>query len=242
MSQILSVRDLSFSYLANSRVFFNGLSFDLYPQTITAVIGQNGTGKSTLARLLVDNTTIPYQGTVLLNAAPLSSYHQRQLSQERIVLSQKMHENLFLDLSLEENWKLWTWRFPLIQERYEDFINSFPVVFQKKWASFKHSLLRSLSGGEQQLFAAQMLKKSTASLWLLDEYTSQLDVHHTDYITQTLFDKKTLGHRAIFMISHDIDLALRYCDQMIILHYENPPLVLTDLSGYHAKDVKEMML
>lgn len=92
---MLSASDLSIGYPsrkrgAGARVLAAGLSASL-PPGVTALIGRNGTGKSTLLRTLTGSLR-PLAGEVLLQGRPLGSYSRRELSRLMAVVTTESHQ------------------------------------------------------------------------------------------------------------------------------------------------------
>ncbi len=83
-------------------------------------------------------------------------------------------------------------------------------------AKFADRLLGSLSGGERQrVFIARAFRKQTPIL-LLDEPTSFLDMKHQVGIYDLLKDAQFRQNKTIAAVTHDINLASQYCDELLI--------------------------
>ncbi len=88
-------------------------------------------------------------------------------------------------------------------------------------AQFADRLLGSLSGGERQrVFIARAFAQDTPIL-LLDEPTSFLDMKHQVGIYDLLKDAQTRQNKTIAAVTHDINLAVQYCDELLILSSDN---------------------
>lgn len=93
--------------------------------------------------------------------------------------------------------------------------------------------MQELSGGQRQLIGLAQVLVRRSSLLLLDEPTSALDLHSQLTVLQAI-KKETQENNAIALVaSHDINLALRFCDQLLLLlpngkvHFGSPEQVLT---------------
>ena len=83
---------------------------------------------------------------------------------------------------------------------------------------FADRSLHSLSGGERQrVLLARALAQRT-QLIFVDEPTSSLDVKHQLLALQTLKDETINRGVSVCIIMHDLSLAARYCDQLVLLH------------------------
>jgi iron complex transport system ATP-binding protein len=87
--------------------------------------------------------------------------------------------------------------------------------------------LDTLSGGERRRLAIATLLTQSPRLALLDEPTNHLDLHHQVDLLQRLRDDFTRDGHAAVMVLHDLNLALRYCDHLLLLygngHWEAGP-------------------
>lgn len=78
-------------------------------------------------------------------------------------------------------------------------------------------LVHTLSGGERQRVAIATLMTQAPGLWLLDEPTNHLDLHHQVATMGLLTGQAAAGH-TIFMCLHDLNLAARWCDHLLLLY------------------------
>ena len=86
----------------------------------------------------------------------------------------------------------------------------------------RFSLPSQMSGGElQRVMIARALAQQTPVL-LLDEPTSNLDIAHQFEIMELLSAINRNEHKTILIVVHDLNLALRYCPQALLLH-DLPP-------------------
>ncbi|MDY6051674.1 MAG: ABC transporter ATP-binding protein [Rothia sp. (in: high G+C Gram-positive bacteria)] len=85
-------------------------------------------------------------------------------------------------------------------------------------AGFAQKYLSELSGGQRQLVAIAQMMVSSPALMLLDEPTSALDVHHQIFILEQVRAKAQAEQSLGVVVLHDINLAARMCDELIVLH------------------------
>ncbi len=82
----------------------------------------------------------------------------------------------------------------------------------------KDRLVSTLSGGgERQRVAIATLMTQSPHTWLLDEPTNHLDLHHQVAVMKLLTDRAAAGN-AIFMCLHDLNLAARWCDHILLMY------------------------
>ncbi len=104
--------------------------------------------------------------------------------------------------------------------------------------------LDSLSGGKRQLVGLTMLLLRSPDVYLLDEPTSALDLHWRLTVLSEMRELIKTREKIALIALHDLNLALRYCDKIILLHkgelvaFGNPLDVLTEQSlseVYHVE-------
>ncbi len=219
---MIQARNLSFH--RNGTAVLNSLSFDITPGEIVAVLGPNGAGKTTLLHLL-SGSEKPSQGDILLNGTPLQNFASSELARLRSVVSQKVHLTLpytVLDLVL-------LGRLPHNRGRETDHDRALARqalgdVHAGHLAGRRYT---ELSGGEQQrVHVARALAQiahhhsSVSRVLLLDEPTAHLDPGQSYRLMDLLRSLRstTLG---MMIVLHDVNLAARYADRIILLSNGN---------------------
>lgn len=181
--------------------------------SMVAVLGPNAVGKSTFLKALCG--LAQGSGSVRLNDQDLLAMTPSQRARHVSYLPQSLpqavrllaYESVISALQAQSN------PIPLHQQQHR-----VEQVFQQLGI---HSLamrpLEQLSGGQRQMVGlAQVLVRQPA-LILLDEPTSALDIRWQIRVLQAV-QHQVQQHQAIALIAiHDINLALRYCDQLIVL-------------------------
>lgn len=179
---------------------------------VHALLGPNGAGKSTLLKVLSGDLQAQ-QGDVYIDEENISNRNKRQLALQRAVLPQL--SGMAFPLSVEEVVAMG--RYP--HRHIDAEKNTLAIEQAMDLAEVKHLEQRSypsLSGGEQQRTQLARVLAQQADILLLDEPLSALDISHQLQIMELL---KTLaqGGKAIVVVLHDINLAMRYSTSVTLL-------------------------
>ncbi|WJR79128.1 heme ABC transporter ATP-binding protein [Bradyrhizobium sp. NP1] len=185
---------------------------------MVAIAGPNGAGKSTLLRMLSGDLR-PTGGSVRLGSRDIGAYSPRELALRRAMLSQ--HVSVTFPFTVEEIVEMGAGTRgraaarPLVEDALRE------VGLER----FRHRQLPTLSGGEQQRahFARVLVQLACGEalrgpgLLLLDEPTSNLDLRHQIDLVEAARRRANNG-TAVIAILHDLNLAMRFADRIIILH------------------------
>ena len=216
-----------------SESFIDGMDLSIRKGSITSILGPNGCGKSTVLKLMA-GVLRPSGGTIAVlqpegdppysegdspqsgNFTDIRSLSSRKrasimaflpqvtpataLSVERLVANGRYpHRRLFGGLSDED------------KERIEQAISAMGLQ------PMRSQEIRTLSGGERQRAYLAMILAQDTDIMLLDEPTTYLDIGAAHDIMQTVRDLNSNGERTILMVIHDLDMALRYSDDIVVM-------------------------
>lgn len=195
----------------------SSVDLDLQAGRVTGVLGANGAGKSTLLSALCGELPVT-AGEVVLNGRGLADWPDQQRAQYLAVLPQ--HSTLNFAFRVEE--VVGMGRLPYSTGRQLDGQIIYAALAA---ADSEHLLGRSylqLSGGERQRVhlarvLAQLWPGGAGQVLLLDEPTSMLDPLHQHSILQAVRAFADQGG-AVLVIVHDLNLAARYCDDLMLLN------------------------
>ena len=214
MNGIIEVENLSFGY-TQSEILKN-LSFEVMSGAFVGIAGPNGAGKTTLLNLLCGLLSHK-AGSIKIDAARIESYSVKKLAQKIAVVRQEFVPVFDFTVaemvSMARTPYLGTFGF----ESKADKKIVAEALEMTDTAHFASRPLAELSGGERQrVFIARALAQSTAIL-LLDEPTSFLDLKHQVAIYDLLKVTQLEKGKTIIVITHDINLAAQYCDEILLL-------------------------
>lgn len=193
---LLTVHDLSFGYQP-AHPIIEHLSFTIAPGQHTALIGESGAGKTTLAQLIAavwppDSGTITRHGTVTV------------IPQGYQLFAASLRTNfirLYPDITDKKIMDALT----CAQLLPNDSVKS----------SYKNSSL--LSGGQRSRLLTALTLASDAPLLILDEPTAGLDANTAERLLTACFAKVKQTHQTLLIITHDT-APIKYCAQIIKLH------------------------
>lgn len=183
---------------------------------VTAIIGPNGCGKSTMLKALARINPLR-GGTVLLDGKDISILSSKQVAQKMAILPQSPvapsgltveelvaygrypHQGGFGNLGNEDKAKI-GWALELT-----------------KLTAFRERDVDALSGGQRQRVWIAMALAQDTELMLLDEPTTYLDLVHQLEVLQLLAKLNAETGRTIALVIHEINMAARFADHIIAL-------------------------
>lgn len=216
------IENLSLSY--GTRRVLSGVNLEAPEGSLTAVIGPNGAGKSSLMRATLGLT--PFTGRVTLDGVDLLSQPRKKASQLVSYLPQDSSVRsalTVLEVALLGRLERLGWHLP--SSEIEAAVDVLAMLNVEGLADRR---IGEISGGQRQMvFIAQALARGPRVL-LLDEPTSALDVRHQLEILETIRDIARRKKLAVIIALHDLNLAARFVDQVVILdagrvHAAGPP-------------------
>jgi len=215
MTAPLHIENVTFAYEAAPPVLEN-VSLKVEAGAFLAVVGPNGVGKSTLLDLL-SGRIAPVSGDIRIDAVSIRSYRPRELARKVAVVRQEFVPAFGFSVA-ETVMMARTPHFSQVGfESQADRQLVDEALELTDTTAFASRPLAQLSGGERQrVFIARALAQDTPIL-LLDEPTSFLDLKHQVGIYDLLKSVQREKGRTIVAVTHDVNLAAQYCDQVLLL-------------------------
>ncbi|KQQ06277.1 MULTISPECIES: ABC transporter ATP-binding protein [unclassified Rathayibacter] len=210
----LLVEDLTLGY--GDRTVVSGLDLVVPPGRITAIVGSNACGKSTLLRSM-SRLLAPRAGTVLLDGKAVHRTPAKQLARTLGLLPQSPiapegitvadlvgrgrhpHQGLLSRWSAHDDEAVAT------------------ALDATDTAALADRAVDELSGGQRQRVWIAMALAQETDLLLLDEPTTFLDVSHQIEVLDLLVDLNRTRGTTVVMVLHDLNLAARYADHLVAL-------------------------
>lgn len=208
---MIRARGVRFAY--GTRPVLDGVSLDTRDGEVLGIIGPNGSGKSTLLGLLGGALTAA-AGEVEVDGLPLSALRPKERARRIAVVSQEAEPALGLSAAevvlLGRNPHLGDFQRPgAIDERA-----AATALRAVGLAARAGSRLSELSGGERQRVSIARALAAQAPHLLFDEPTNHLDVRYQHEVLALIRRSKA----AVVVSLHDLNLAARYCDRLVLLH------------------------
>lgn len=210
MTSLLSVNDLSVFYGAGAQAVEN-VSFDVAPGKVTALLGANGAGKSSIMQAVAG--LIPSKGKIIYDGLPISGLPVRERVRRGIVYVPERRE-IVGDLSVKENLVLGGYQISASERRtrMDAILDLFPEIANKlnggAWR---------LSGGEQQMLAIGRGLMSGPRLLLLDEPSLGLAPLLIRRVFERLSAIRGAGNLAIVLVEQNLRMTMRLCDDLHFL-------------------------
>ncbi|MBF0252011.1 MAG: ATP-binding cassette domain-containing protein, partial [Alphaproteobacteria bacterium] len=209
----LSVENVIFAYAEGAAPVVNGITVDIDPGGIHALVGRNGCGKTTLLKI-IQGLYQPQKGRVLLDGADMAQFTRAELAdwlgyvpQESVLFAGTVRDNITSrkpDASDEE----------VIKAATEAGVHHFIIDLPDGYATEIGEAGGRLSGGQRQRIAIARALVGSPSVVLLDEPSSSLDRHAEQELKSTLVEiAKT---RTVIIVSHSPTL-LSACDFLYAL-------------------------
>lgn len=221
-NSILKAKNLSIGYKTKKKetIVASNINFKLQQGQLIGLVGANGIGKSTLLRTLI-KVQPQLSGDILLNNNDLKNISNLELAtQLSIVLTEQLtSKNLFVyELVALGRHPYTNWVGNLSDDdklKIDDALNLVNIQ------DLKHKKCFELSDGQlQKVMIARALAQDT-DIIVLDEPTTHLDMYHKAYILKLLQKLTKETGKTILFSSHEIDLAIQLCDNMIVMTNNN---------------------
>ena len=197
------VKEAWFRYEKDTPDVLKGVVLRIPQKTLFAVVGGNGTGKSTLLKTIC-NTCRPYRGKVLIDGKPVGKYKDSELFRHNLALLPQDPKSLFVKKTVREELLEM-----LERGERESRIDEIAALCEITPLLSQHPY--DLSGGEQQRAALAKVLLTDPKILLLDEPTKGIDSFFKQQFAAILQKLKERGV-TIIMVSHDVEFCAKYAD------------------------------
>ncbi len=212
MDHMIEVKNLSFEYDEGLHTIDN-ISFNIDKGNYVAILGHNGSGKSTIAKLLI-GLLEKKSGDIIVNGYELNMENLYKV-RESIGIVFQNPDNQFIGATVRDDIAFGLENMCIPHEQMDDLISTYAKKVHME--DFLNHEPTKLSGGQKQRVAIAGILAMSPSIIILDEATSMLDPIGRREINTLVRELKKEKDMTIISITHDIEEA-KYADQIILLN------------------------
>lgn len=208
----LRINDVSFSYRSMNAL--DGITLEINHSEAVSLVGPNGAGKSTLIKC-IDRILKPQKGAILLDEENTAETDARKLSREMSYVPQNNVEVFpftVFDIVLMGRKPYMGWRVS-----QKDIAIVAQTLEFLEMEDFGQRYFDELSGGEKQKVIIARAIAQEPQVLLMDEPTSNLDIKHQLEVMEIIKDLVRVKRISVIMAMHDLNLAARFSDRIIML-------------------------
>jgi iron complex transport system ATP-binding protein len=219
MPEILSLEGIHFRYGQDDPIVLDDLSLEIPGGKVTAILGPNGTGKTTLLHILL-GLLKPSQGSTMLGGRPHRAYSRRELS--TLIGLVPQFESIPFNFTVYE----------YVMLGRSPYLNPFQMPGEEDLKIVENALelagipnlagkpVMEISGGERQLVHIARVLAQKTRVMLLDEPTAHLDLENQNRILKLLRKMSGDGGTAV-MTTHDPNAAIFAADYFVLMKAGN---------------------
>jgi branched-chain amino acid transport system ATP-binding protein len=209
---LLEVTDVQVAY-GEARALF-GVSLSVPRGSVTAVLGANGAGKSSLASAIA-GVVHPRAGRIVFDGHDITGKSSHTIAKMGLAYVPESR-NLFPHLSVKDNlWAQLRFSLPRAQRKdaYEKAMEMFPVLADRRTQA-----AGTLSGGEQQMLALARVLAASPTLLIADEMSLGLAPRIVDLVFESLTRARDEGV-TVLLIEQFVERALGFADEAVVLRH-----------------------
>jgi branched-chain amino acid transport system ATP-binding protein len=209
---LLEVTDVEVAY-GEARALF-GVSLSVARGSVTAVLGANGAGKSSLASAIA-GVVHPRAGRIVFDGRDITGKSSHAIAKMGLAYVPESR-NLFPHLSVKDNlWAQLRFSLPRAERKdaFDKAMDMFPVLAQRRTQA-----AGTLSGGEQQMLALARVLAATPKMLLADEMSLGLAPRVVDLVFESLERARDDGV-TVLLIEQFVERALGFADEAVVLRH-----------------------
>lgn len=211
MEKMIEVKELFFEYEEGSKTI-DHISFQIEKGSYTTILGHNGSGKSTIAKLLM-GLLASKSGEIVVGGIPLTEEHLSEVRSQIGIVFQNP-DNQFIGATVRDDIAFGLENMCVDPQKMDDIINEYAK--KVNMLDFLDHEPTKLSGGQKQRVAIAGILAMVPSIIILDEATSMLDPKGKKEINALVHQLNQDKNITILSITHDIEEAA-LSDYVILL-------------------------
>ena len=208
---MIEIKNLVFSYNQKDAAIKN-ISFVVNDHEWLSIIGHNGSGKSTIAKLLV-GLLEPSQGEILYDGVLLDDKSVNKIRQNVGIVFQNP-DNQFVGYNVKYDIAFGLENHCVPREKMIPLIEEYTTKVDMN--QYLNREPQTLSGGEKQRVAIAGILALNCDVIILDEATSMLDPEGTEEIIKLISELRNTYNKTVITITHDLNLA-ELSDHIIVM-------------------------
>ena len=212
MENIIKVENLCFEYEPGLKTIHN-ISFQIKKGEYVAILGHNGSGKSTIAKLLI-GLLEKKSGNIIIDNKELNLENLYKI-REKIGIVFQNPDNQFIGATVRDDIAFGLENICIPREKMDELIERYAK--RVRMDQFLDHEPTKLSGGQKQRVAIAGILAMSPSIIILDESTSMLDPRGRKEINELIRELKEDKEMTIISITHDIEEA-KNADRILLLN------------------------
>lgn len=212
---IIEAKNLHFTYDDGEEHSLNGVDLKIRRGKKTAFMGANGSGKSTFF-LCCNGILRPDSGELFFDGQPVG-YDRRSLQnlRRRVGIVFQDPDNQLFCASVYQEISFGILNLGVSEEKARQEVEQ--VIDDLGITPFRHRPAQSLSGGQKKQVSIADILVMKPDVVILDEPAAALDPRHTKMVN-AIVDRMADSGITILMATHDIDYALQWADEIVLMH------------------------
>lgn len=202
----------------------DNINLDVNAEDFITVIGSNGAGKTTLLNVIAGVYPPERGGKIIVNGKDVTNLSEHKCAQYTGRVYQDPHTGTAAKMTIAENMSLAILRGQsrglrtAITKQRKELFRAVLAPLGLGLEDRLTALVGTLSGGQRQALALVMGTMSKPSLLLLDEHTATLDPKTARIVLELTEMIITHEKMTAIMVTHNMELALRYGNRLIMMH------------------------
>ena len=229
----VELQAVSYAYPEGSELVFHNLSLRL-PAGAVALVGQNGTGKSTLM-LLASGIAVPNDGTVLLGGVDTRQLRDHRVRQRHVSL---IHQNMEFETEQPIGDLIaHVYRTGYHEEHSEEFVRELVNVFELR--GVLHKRTQEVSKGELQRTLLAFCLLYGSRVLMMDEPVFALEDRQKRTVMGFLYEYARRERLTWYYSVHELELSAEFSDHVILFRQDHAPFIGSTAEVHTREQVEQ---